>query len=120
MRVRRGPTERGKGVQYIINVEFVKFNERWNFTGRLRRVELDALLYREGFEKPTGYIQRIRWERYPTRWRHEHTSRTLQPRTSALPTERQMPQYSDMVQLPGVVEGELLPTLYSSRMPSRT
>jgi hypothetical protein len=67
MRVRRGPTERGKGVQYFIDFELVEFYKRWNFTGRLGRVVLDALLYREGFEKPTGYIQRIRWERYPTR-----------------------------------------------------
>jgi hypothetical protein len=29
-------------------------------------------------------------------------------------------QYGDMVQLPSVVEGVLLLTLYSSRMPSRT
>ena len=60
MSVRRGPTERGKGVQYFIDVEFVEFYECWNFTGRLGRVVLDTLLYREGFEKPTGYISRIR------------------------------------------------------------
>jgi hypothetical protein len=62
MRVRCGHTERGKGVQYFIDVEFVEFYERWNFTRRLRRVVLDTLLYREGFEKPASYVQRIRWE----------------------------------------------------------
>ena len=61
MRVRRAPTERGKGVQYFINVEFVEFYERWDFMGRLGGVVLDALLYRERFKKPTGYVQRIRW-----------------------------------------------------------
>ncbi len=54
MRVRYGRTKGGKWVEYFIDVEFVEFYERWNFTGRFGRVVLDALLYREGFEKPTG------------------------------------------------------------------
>ena len=50
MSVTRRPTERGKRFQYFIDLEIVEFYKRWNFTGRLGRVVLDALLYREGFE----------------------------------------------------------------------
>ena len=55
MRFRCGLTEGGKGVQYFINVEFVEIYESLNLIGRLGRVVLDTLLYREGFEKPTSY-----------------------------------------------------------------
>jgi hypothetical protein len=55
MRVRCGPTEGGKGVQYFIDIELVEIYESLNLIGRLGRVVLDALLYREGFEKSTGY-----------------------------------------------------------------
>lgn len=53
---RCGPTEGSKRVQYFIDLEFVELYKGWDLIGRVGRVVLDALLYREGFEQPTSYI----------------------------------------------------------------
>ena len=49
------PTEGGKGIQYLPNVEVMELYECWDLLGRLRRVVFDTLFYRQGFEKLTGY-----------------------------------------------------------------
>ena len=49
------PTEGGKGVQYVFNIEIMELYECWNLLSRLGRVVFDALFYRQGFEKLTGY-----------------------------------------------------------------
>ena len=112
MRATHRHTERGKRVPYFINLEIVKLYERWNFTGRLGRVVLNALLYREGFEKPTSYISRIR------NGGISYGGTMNIPR--ALSSLERAPYPSKDKRLNTVTWRKYLPTLYSNRMPSRT
>jgi hypothetical protein len=55
IRIKEGPpTEGGKGVQYLFNIEVIELYECRNVMGRLGRVVLDALFYRQRLEKFTG------------------------------------------------------------------